>query len=121
MVDSGFGDYHADDQYASDPRAKDVTLCVERLPFRGDVTVRHWRIDATHSNSHAATATRRGRPRAVLKMRPKPSCRRFVPGRGSIGWSLTAARACTMGQLTLKLSLSLPSVSLIELFQPRSQ
>ena len=56
MVDSGFGDYHADDQYASDPRAKDVTLCVERLPFRGDVTVSHWRIDATHSNSHAATA-----------------------------------------------------------------
>jgi xylan 1,4-beta-xylosidase len=45
---------HADDQYLSDARSTDVTLRLERLPFRDRVTLTHWRIDAVHSNSHAA-------------------------------------------------------------------
>jgi xylan 1,4-beta-xylosidase len=106
---------HADDQYASDSRAKDVTLRVERLPFRGDVTVSHWRIDATHSNSHAAWQAQGGPQDAteaqLQAIRARQGLERLEPDRRA---------SVHDGTLTLPLSLSLPSVSLIELFQPRS-
>jgi xylan 1,4-beta-xylosidase len=46
---------HADDQYLTHSGETDVTLRVERLPFEGRrVRLRHWRVDAQHSNSHTA-------------------------------------------------------------------
>jgi len=44
-----------------------------------------------------------------------------VPGRGLERLDFDRGESVHDGTLTLKLSLSLPSVSLIELFQPRSQ
>jgi xylan 1,4-beta-xylosidase len=46
---------HADDQYLTHAGETDVTFRVERLPFGSRrVRLRHWRIDARHSNSHTA-------------------------------------------------------------------
>ena len=46
---------HADDQYATAARDTEVVVRLERLPFGGArLRVSHWRIDGTHSNSHAA-------------------------------------------------------------------
>jgi xylan 1,4-beta-xylosidase len=100
---------HADDQYATDPDAADVALRIERLPFRGNVTVTHWRIDASHSNSHAAWQAQ-GAPQ-------DPTAGQLAVIRERQGLErLEADRSETVrdGMLTLRLSLPLPSVSLIE-------
>ena len=101
---------HADDQYSTDSHAADVTLRVERLPFRGDVTVTHWRIDATHSNSHAAWQAQ-GAPQdpthaQLTAIRQRQGLERLEPERGE---------SVPDGALTLRLSLPLPSVSLVEI------
>jgi len=101
---------HADDQYASDASATDVTLRIERLPFRGEVAVRHWRIDAAHSNSHSAWRAQ-GEPQdpteaQLQAIRTRQGLERLEPDR---------RESVRDGALTLRLSLPLPSVSLVEI------
>lgn len=101
---------HADDQYATDTRAADVTLLIERLPFRGTVSVAHWRIDASHSNGHAAWQAQ-GAPQDPTEaqlhaIHERQGLERLEPDR---------SETVRDGTLTLRLSLPLPSVSLIEL------
>jgi len=105
---------HADDQYASEAPAADVTLRIERLPFRGQVAVTHWRIDAAHSNSHAAWRAQ-GEPQDPTEaqlhaIRERQGLERVAPDR--------IETVCD-GALTLGLLLPLPSASLIEI-QPAS-
>jgi xylan 1,4-beta-xylosidase len=46
--------HHVDDQYAAAPPA-DVAVTLRNLPFAAQrMAVRHWRIDATHSNAYTA-------------------------------------------------------------------
>ena len=80
---------HADDQYAADTAAREVDLSIERLPFAGPVSVRHWRIDARHSNSHTAW-------QGLELLEPE---REIVVARGRVA---------------LTVALPLPSVSLLE-------
>ena len=91
-------------------RRRAVTLRIERLPFAGDVRVRHWRIDARHSNSHTAWRAL-GAPqdpsagassRAIAE---RQGLERLEPDRVQV-------RA---GALELRLRLPLPGVSLIEI------
>jgi xylan 1,4-beta-xylosidase len=101
---------HADDQYASDPSADDVTLRIERLPFRGEVAVTHWRIDAAHSNSHAAWQVQ-GRPQD-----PSDAQLDAIKARQGLERAEPDHRESVRdGTLTLRLSLPLPSVSLVEI------
>lgn len=47
--------WHQADEWWSDGEGEaEVELCVERVPFAGAAQVRHFRIDATHSNAYAA-------------------------------------------------------------------
>jgi xylan 1,4-beta-xylosidase len=101
---------HTDDQYATDASAADVTVRIERLPFRGDVAVTHWRIDAAHSNSHAAWQAQGG-PQdptddQIHAIRARQGLERLEPDRRA---------SVRDGALTLRLSLPLPSVSLVEI------
>jgi len=101
---------HADDQYASDGRESTVTVHLERLPFSGEVRIEHTRVDAHHSNSHSAWREL-GRPSdptaaelAAIKARQgleaaEPVRRERVHDRA----------------LTVRLSLPLPGVSLLEI------
>jgi xylan 1,4-beta-xylosidase len=100
---------HADDQYATADGEAEVTLRLERLPFSGRVRVDHWRIDAAHSNSHAAWQAL-GRPQDpseadVRAIKERQGLERLEPER------IDSARD---GALTLRLALPLPAVSLIE-------
>src|SRR2546422_5626609 len=100
---------HADDQYATAAREADVTLQIARLPFAGDVRVHHTRIDASHSNSHAAWRAL-GAPRdpsesELRTIRERQGLQQLEP-------DLTESDRD--GALTLRLALPLPSVSLIE-------
>jgi len=100
---------HADDQYATATREADVTLQITRLPFAGDVCVHHTRIDASHSNSHAAWRAL-GAPRdpsesELRTIRERQGLQQLEPDR---------TESARDGALTLRLALPLPSVSLIE-------
>jgi xylan 1,4-beta-xylosidase len=101
---------HADDQYATDAGAADVTLLIERLPFRGNVGVTHWRVDATHSNSHTVWQAQ-----GALQD-PTEAQLHAIRERQGLEW-LEPDRSETVrnGALMLRLSLPLPSVSLIEI------
>ena len=102
---------HADDQYATDTRDAEVALSVERLPFGGrGVRVRHWRIDARHSNSHAAWQAV-GAPQdpseAQLRaIKDRQGLELFEPDREA---------PVSDGRLGLRIPLPLPSASLIEI------
>ena len=101
---------HTDDQYARDARDADVTLRLERLPFSGGVRLHHWRIDARHSNSHTAWQAQ-GAPQdpseAQLRaIKERQGLERFEPER---------TESIRDGELTLRIPLPLPSVSLIEI------
>jgi xylan 1,4-beta-xylosidase len=101
---------HADDQSSIDPHPADVTLLVERLPFAGGVRLRHWRIDARHSNSHTAWQAL-GAPQdpsqAQLRaIKDRQGLKLFEPER-----EMSTGEAAVV----LKIPLPLPSVSLIEL------
>ena len=100
---------HADDQYATDARATEVTLRIERLPFRGKVALTHWRIDAAHSNSHAVWRAQ-GEPQdpadaQLLAIRTRQGLERLEADRRD---------SVVDGALTVRVSLPLPSVSLVE-------
>jgi len=105
---------HADDQYAADAGARDVALTLERLPFAGPVRVRHWRIDARHSNSHTAWQAL-GRPQD-----PSEGQLRAIKERQGLEM-LEPERevAVAGGRVTLTVALPLPSVSLLEIRRVR--
>jgi xylan 1,4-beta-xylosidase len=101
---------HADDQYTTDAREIEVTVRVERLPFAGEVRVHHARIDGCHSNSHAVWQTL-GRPQdpspaELSALRDRQGLERLGPAR---------TETVRDGALTLRISLPLPSVSLLEI------
>jgi len=101
---------HADDQYATDARDTAVTVRLERLPFAGNVRVSHWRIDSAHSNSHTAWRALGGpqdpSPDELASIEGRQGLERLEPD------STVAVRD---GALTLRITLPLPSVSLIEI------
>jgi xylan 1,4-beta-xylosidase len=101
---------HADDQYAADAAAREVDLNIERLPFAGPVHVRHWRIDARHSNSHTAWQAL-GRPQD-----PSEGQLRAIKERQGLEL-LEPERevAVASGRVALTVALPLPSVSLLEI------
>ena len=102
---------HADDQYSTDAAPAEVTLRVEHLPFGGDrVRLRHWRIDARHSNSYTAW-TEQGAPQDPTEMQLRAIKERqrlelLEPER---------EERIQGGALELRVPLPLPGVSLIEI------
>jgi xylan 1,4-beta-xylosidase len=101
---------HADDQYAVAAGEADVTVRVERLPFDGDVRVSHTRIDACHSNSHAAWQAL-GRPDD-----PTDAQLRTVTERqGLEPYGPDRTETVRDGGVTLRIALPLPAVSLLEI------
>jgi beta-xylosidase len=106
---------HADDQYSTDAAETDVTLRVEHLPFGGDrVRLRHWRIDARHSNSHTAW-TQEGSPQD-----PTEAQLRTIKARQGLELlEPEREEKIRAGTLELRTRLPLPSVSLIEI-EPRA-
>jgi xylan 1,4-beta-xylosidase len=101
---------HADDQYAADARAAEITLTIERLPFGGRARVTHWRIDAAHSNSHAAWRALGG------PQDPSPAELRAIQERQGLE-RLEPPQTVPVrdGTATLRIALPLPGVSLLEL------
>jgi xylan 1,4-beta-xylosidase len=105
---------HADDQYATAAGETAVTVRIERLPFGGDARVRHARIDAGHSNSHAVWKAL-GSPLDVSE-----SQRRAIEQRQRLEQvEPERTEAVRDGVLVLPVSLPLPSVSLIEVRSAR--
>ena len=101
---------HADDQYATDTRAAEVELRLERLSLGARVRVSHWRIDARHSNSHSAWRAL-GAPQD-----PSASQLRAITARqGLERYAPDRTATVRHGALTLRLALPLPGVSLIEI------
>jgi xylan 1,4-beta-xylosidase len=101
---------HADDQHRTDVSETDVTLRLERVPFAGDVCVRHTRIDARNSNSHAVWLGL-GCPQD-----PSESELRAITERqGLERLGSDRIEPVQAGVLTLRISLPLPSVSLLEI------
>src|SRR5262249_39787314 len=101
---------HADDQYATDPRATQVELRLERLSLGERVRVSPWRADARHSTSHSVWRALGGpqdpsasQLRAIMA---RQGLERFAPDRTA---------TVRGGALTLSIPLPLPGVSLIEL------
>ena len=101
---------HADDQYATDARETDVTLRVERLPFAGAAAVHHTRIDACHSNSHTVWQAL-GRPQDPSE----PELRAIKERQGLEPSDPPRVEPIEDGVLTLRISLPLPGVSLLEI------
>jgi len=102
---------HADDQYRVDAGEREVALTVDRVPFDGPrVRIRHWRIDARHSNSHtawqAAGAPQDPSAGQLQAIVDRQGLERLEPDR---------TEAIRDGALTLSLHLPLPSASLIEI------
>ncbi len=101
---------HRDDQYASDAEAAPVTLRIERLPWTGDVRVRHFRIDARHSNSHTAWralgSPQDPSPAELAVIAERQGLERLEPDR---------VQGASADALELRLRLPLPGVSLIEI------
>ena len=84
---------------------------IERLPFEADrVRVRHWRIDAEHSNSHTAwqaAGRTTGPSEAQLRaIKDRQGLELLEPDR---------EEAIQDGALVLRIPFPLPSVSLIEI------
>jgi xylan 1,4-beta-xylosidase len=102
---------HQDDQYGRGAEPAVVDLRIEGLPYeRGDVRVRHWRIDAAHSNAHAAWQALRSPdyPGAeeVAAIQSRQGLERLEPDR---------REHVRDAALELRLRLPLPAVSLVEL------
>ncbi|HSH78205.1 MAG TPA: hypothetical protein VLA19_06705 [Herpetosiphonaceae bacterium] len=101
---------HADDQYLVDAGETEVTLAIEHLPFdAGSVQVRHWRVDARHSNSHSAWLE------AGAPQDPSAGQLRAIKDRQGLE-HLESNHGVPLqgGQLRLSLRLPLPAVSLLE-------
>jgi xylan 1,4-beta-xylosidase len=101
---------HADDQYATAPGDADVTVRIERVPFKGPLRVSHWRIDAVHSNSHTAWrgvgAPQDPTSSELAVIQQRQGLERLGPDR---------TETPSDGVLTLRIGLPLPSVSLVEI------
>jgi xylan 1,4-beta-xylosidase len=101
---------HADDQHLTDASETDVTLRLERVPFTGPARVRHTRIDARHSNSHTAWQE------AGCPQDPSESELQAIRARqGLEPLGAETLEPVQRGSLTLRISLPLPSVSLLEI------
>ncbi len=101
--------YHVDDQYATAPLA-DVTVTLCRLPFNPTIAcVRHWRVDATHSNAYTVWREM-GRPQD-----PTPEQLTLLRNRQGLeeGEPVEAILA-TDHDLRLRISLPLHALSLLE-------
>ena len=101
---------HADDQYATDPHDADVASAWSGCRSPDSVHVSHWRIDARHSNSHAAWRAL-GAPQDpsaadLHAIEARQGLERVEPDR---------TETVRDGVLTLRLALPLPGVSLIEI------
>ncbi len=102
---------HADDQHLTDHAAIHVDLHIARLPFEGNaVRIRHWRIDGQHSNSYhawqVAGAPQDPSPGQLAAIRARQGIELYEPDR---------MEPLLAGNLSLQISLPLPSLSLIEL------
>ena len=101
---------HADDQYLVDPAETDVTLRLDALPFETNtVRIRHWRVDARHSNSYSAWQEA-GAPQdpsegQLAMIKARQGLELLEPDR---------SEALVNGELVLRVRLPLPAVSLIE-------
>src|SRR5262245_30553851 len=102
---------HADDQHATDAAETDLTLRLEHLPAAfARVQVRHWRIDAGHSNAHTAW-TAQGSPQD-----PSDAQLRAIKGRQGLELAEPDRDETVRdGTLALRVRLPLPSVSLVEI------
>jgi xylan 1,4-beta-xylosidase len=89
----------------------EVDLRLAGLPIEhGDVLVRHWRVDALHSNAHTLWRSLGSpdypTPEAVAAIRARQGLERLEPDR---------RERVERGALALRLLLPLPAVSLVEL------
>jgi xylan 1,4-beta-xylosidase len=85
-----------------------IELEAANLPFGGDVTVTHYRIDQTHSNAYAEWV-RQGRP-----MYPAPGQRTAIMARSGLEMLCPPQRlAAENGKLRLSFALPVHGISLI--------
>lgn len=101
---------HADDQYQRDTEPATVRIRLSRLGVSRPVLVRHWRIDADHSNSHTAWQTlgepQDPSPEQLSSIRARQCLERYEPDQ---------ELEVTDGNLELLVHLPLPSVSLLDI------
>jgi xylan 1,4-beta-xylosidase len=102
---------HQDDQHHPDAELSAVDLRIAGIPYeRGEVRVRHWRIDAAHSNAHTVWKALGGPdypgPEEVAAIRARQGLERLEPDR---------RERVDNAALALRLTLPLPAVSLVEL------
>ncbi|MBI3972836.1 MAG: glycoside hydrolase [Chloroflexi bacterium] len=102
--------HHVDDQYATAPPAE-VTVTVRNVPFDpARARVRHWRIDATHSNAYTIWQEM-GRPQD-----PTPEQLAILKARqGLEEGEPVRAEPDGEGGLRIRLQLPLHAVSLLEI------
>ncbi|HET7768642.1 MAG TPA: glycoside hydrolase [Chloroflexota bacterium] len=106
--------FHADDQYAAAPAAA-VTLALHRLPFDpARATVRHWRIDETHSNAHTVWQ-QMGRPQD-----PTPEQLAALKARQGLEEGEVVQLTPAGDGAQVRLHLPLHSLSLLEVSPGRS-
>ena len=102
---------HADDQYAMGEVEAEVTVRAEHLPFESPrVRVRHWRIDALHSNSHTAWVWQ-GSPQDPTELQ----LRAIKERQGLELLESDRDEPIEAGALELRIHLPLPAVSLLEI------
>jgi xylan 1,4-beta-xylosidase len=99
---------HRDDQYAEDPDATRVDVEITGLDT-GAWTVQHYRIDATHSNSHTVWQDQ-GAPQD-----PTPEQLAAITARQGLEKFVGDSQAQVDGVFNLQLDLTLPSLSLVVL------
>jgi xylan 1,4-beta-xylosidase len=104
---------HVDDQYAASDSTATIDVIVDGLPAQSRaIRVRHWRIDANHSNSHtawlAAGAPQDPSEGQIAAIKARQRLELFEPDR---------IVDTTAGRVSIRVALPLPSVSLLE-FEP---
>jgi xylan 1,4-beta-xylosidase len=102
---------HVDDQHARGEEPAGVELRITGVPIGdGGVRVRHWRIDAGHSNAHTVWRSLGSpdhpTPEEAAVIRSRQGLERVEPDR---------RERVVDGAVTLRLELPLPAVSLVEL------
>ncbi|MCC7352410.1 MAG: glycoside hydrolase [Anaerolineae bacterium] len=101
--------HHVDDQYAAAPPA-DVNVTLRHLPFDASKTrVRHWRVDATHSNAYTVWREM-GRPQD-----PTQAQLALLKSRQGLEEGELVDASVADGALHLRLALSLHALSLVEI------
>ena len=106
--------HHVDDQYASAPPAN-VAVTLRGLPFPAEqAAVRHWRIDATHSNAYSVWRAL-GRPQDPTTVQLAAiKARQGLEEGDPVRPTVTAPDT-----LVLELALPLHAVSLLEVGAPQ--